>query len=35
LPSPLNDLALKVITQMASERSTGNAYWLNAILDAF
>ena len=35
LPSPLNDLALKVITQMASERSTGNAHWLNAILDAF
>lgn len=34
LPSPLNDLALKVITQMAFERSTGNSHWLNSILDA-
>jgi len=33
-PSPLNDLSLKIITQMASERSTGNYHWLNAILDA-
>ncbi len=34
-PSPLNDIALKVIKQMASERSMGNARWLKAILDAF
>lgn len=34
-PSPLNDIALKVIKQMASERSVGNAHWLKTILDAF
>lgn len=33
-PSPLNDLALKVINQMTSKRSKGNSQWLNAILDA-
>ncbi|MEY4790501.1 MAG: hypothetical protein RLZ61_2719 [Planctomycetota bacterium] len=34
-PSPLNDIALNVIKQMASERSMGNAHWLKALLDAF
>lgn len=34
-PSPLNDLALRVITQMTCERSQGNSNWLNEILDAF